>query len=297
MKYDDIIGAFTNDDDYIEEDEVQKSNEDKTIFFTKVNNVVNKDIDKWIRPWELEKFDDLYNRDERFFAILVKGLLSWLNRNIVLYNKSINHFIFNTGSSYMYVESNGYEYVWCETTGEDQIYMHMPRCLVELGSIDILLEELSQPFSRGNYERKSGNLINGYNAEIKRIPISMDVTLKYTLANFNESIILVQELIDSLVFQKYFSISYLGQTIQCSIEFSANFNIQLNQIDMESKETNKKIIELPLKIETNYPIINTRSEIKTDKIISEFNHIVQNYKGDPDENTSVKLDQDKNTIY
>ena len=153
MEYDDIIGAFTNDDDYMEEDEVQKSNEDKTIFFTKVNNVVNKDIDKWIRPWELEKFDDLYNRDERFFAILVKGLLSWLNRNIVLYNKSINHFIFNTGSSYMYVESNGYEYVWCETTGEDQIYMHMPRCLVELGSIDILLEELSQPFSRGNYER------------------------------------------------------------------------------------------------------------------------------------------------
>ena len=35
----------------------------------------------WLRPWNLEKFDDLYNRDERFFSILLKGTISYLNNN------------------------------------------------------------------------------------------------------------------------------------------------------------------------------------------------------------------------
>ena len=33
--------------------------------------VVNKKIDKWIRPWEIEKFDNLSVRDERYFSILI----------------------------------------------------------------------------------------------------------------------------------------------------------------------------------------------------------------------------------
>ena len=94
-----------------------------------MDNVFNRDKEPWIRPWNEEKFDDLYNRDERFFALVIKGLLSWLNRIIVMYNKPINHFIFTTGSSYLYIESNGYEYSVNETTGEDTMYMILPRCL------------------------------------------------------------------------------------------------------------------------------------------------------------------------
>ena len=101
------------------------------------NIIYNKENFEWIRPWNIEKFDDIYNRDERFFSIVLKGVLSWFNSNIILYNKGISHFIFNTGSSYMYIESNGYEYSWNETTGEDQMYMKMPRCIVEIGGIDI----------------------------------------------------------------------------------------------------------------------------------------------------------------
>ena len=56
--------------------------------------MVNSDEkNKWIRPWNLEKFDNIYNRDERYFSILMKGLLSWLNRNVIMYNKPILHFV------------------------------------------------------------------------------------------------------------------------------------------------------------------------------------------------------------
>ena len=246
-------------------------NSDKTINYIKTQDITNiEEKDVWLHPWNLEKFDDLYNRDERFFAIVIKGALSWLNRNIVMYNKPINHFIFNTGSSYLYIESNGYEYKWNETTGEDAIYMHLPRSIVELDNITLIPDELSQPYSKGIYERRSGNLINGYCAEICRLPLELNVNLKYVLANFNESIILIQEFIDKIVFQKYFKITYLGNIIQCSIEFASDFHINLNSIDMESKETNRKTIELPIKICTNYPIIDERSEIQTDKVIQKF---------------------------
>jgi len=236
-----------------------------------MNNIVNKEVNPWIRPWDMEKFDDLYNRDERFFSVLMKGVINWLNRNIIMYGKPINHFIFNTGSSIMFVESNGYEFSWNETTGEDQMYMHLPRCVINIEGISIPKEELTNPFARGSYERRDGNFIRGYNAEIRRLPIEMSLSLEYVLSNYNESIVLLQEILDKIIFQKYFNITYLGQIIRCSIEFSPDSTkIEYNKIDMSSPEDKNRRINLSVTVCSNYPIINTRSEISTDKIIAEF---------------------------
>ena len=250
-----------------------------------MNRVFNREQHKWIRPWNEEKFDDLYNRDERFFSIIIKGLISWLNRNMLMYDKSINHFIFNTGSSYLYMESNGYEYNLQETTGEDTMYMQLPRCLIEFSSLRIPTEELTAPFSRGNYERRDGNLIRGYNAEIRRLPIEMNIRLQYILATYNESLVLLQELIDKLVFQKYYNITYLGNIIQCSIEFPAEQQIQINKIDMSAPDPNQKTIELNIIINTNYPLINERTAISTDKVIGSYG-----YEIDLDNNTNYTTD-------
>lgn len=245
----------------------------------------------WRRPWDVTRFNDLYNRDERYFSILVKGFLSWMNRNIVLYGKPINHFIFNTGNSVLYMENNGYDFSWNETTGNDEMYMHLPRCVVTLGNISIPTEELTQPYSSGYYERLTieektnddgtcqpwdrkisyTETIKGYHAEIRRLPIELTMTINYALSNMNETLILTQELIDKIMFQRYFNINYLGQVIQCSIEFPTDVGPQINKIDMTSTETNLKTIELSLKICSNYPIINTRTEIPADRVIERFN--------------------------
>ncbi|MBQ3414871.1 MAG: hypothetical protein IJH39_05895 [Clostridia bacterium] len=230
----------------------------------------NKNTSTWLRPWNLERFDNLYNRDERFFAILMKGTLAWLTQNILLYNKGINHFIFTTGSSYLYVESNGYNFSMSETTGEDYMYMKMPRCVLEIGDIQIPLEELSAPYVRGQYERLDGNDVKGYNAEMRRLPIEMALSARYVLSNFNESIILIQELIDKVAFQQYFNVVYLGQVVQCSIELDSNYQIQMNKVDMESTDTNQKLVEIQYKVSTNYPCINERTEVENQQIIETF---------------------------
>ena len=247
-----------------------------------MKNIINKEITPWKRPWNIEKFDDLYNYDERFFGILTKGFLSWLNRNIVLYNKGINHFVLNTGSTYMYIESNGYEYNMSETTGEDQIYMHLPRSIVELENISIPTEELSSPYSRGIYERRVNNDIVGFNADMRRIPIELHYNLHYVLSNYNEALILLQELIDTFLFQKYFNIIYLGKTIQCSIEFPTESQIEFEKIDMSSPVDNTKKINLSLTVCTSYPIIDIRSEIRVDQVISAFDYQVDLVKSSTD---------------
>lgn len=239
---------------------------------------------KWIRPWDSEKPNDLYNRDDRFFSILVKGALTWLTNNIVLYGKPIRHFVFNTGSSYMFVETNGYEYNINEVTN-DELYHERPRCVVTLGNITINTEELTQPYVRGTYERFNKDHIEGFNAEIRRLPLTMELQLQYVLSTFNEEVILAEELIDKLVFQKYFSIVYLGQTVQCSIEFPNTVPIEINKIDMSTPDTGNRIINLSVNIETSYPVIDEDTEIPNSKIIASFKSGVGIYNDSPNEIT------------
>lgn len=247
-------------------------------------------IDKntWVRPWNIEKFDDLSNRDERFFSILLKGALGYLQSNIVLYNKEIRHYIFNTGSSYMYIEDNGYEYNMSETTGEDGMYNHMPRCVATLGDISIDNTELSQPHARGTYERREDNQIKTFNAEMRRMPIQVSLNCTYVTQTTNEMLILIQELIDKLAFQQYFRITYLGQVIECAIQTQESFQAQFNQIDMTSPDVNQKTLTLSFTINSSYPVINVRSEIPANKIIRTFNATIETYK-DPDIQNSLDI--------
>lgn len=263
-----------------------------------IKNIISQNTKgNWIRPWNIEKFDDLFNRDERFFAVLLKGMMAWLNQNLVMYNKPINHFIFNTGSTYLYVESNGYEFSMNETSGEDYMYMKLPRCVLEIGDIQIPMEELSNPYVRGTYERRDGNTMKGYNAQIQRLPIEIQVNARYVLSNFNESIILVQEIIDRVAWQQYFNITYLGQVIQCSIEIDNNYQIQFNKIDMDSTETNQKIIEITYKVCSNYPCIDERTEIENSKVIESFKTDTSLYNNTITNTTDIIVKENITSLY
>lgn len=252
--------------------------------------VYNVQNDVWERPWNKVKFNDLYNRDERFFALLVKGALGWLTSNIVLYDKPVRHFIFNTGSTYLYIEKNGYEYDLKSTSGEDMMYMERPRCNVEIDTIGIQTEELSQPNIRGEYERRSSlnGIIKGFNAEFRRIPLQMTFNLHYYTSNFNECIILIEELISKMLFQKYFNITYLGQVIKCSIEFPRDFKININKADLANPDDNNNSIDIQIVVCSNYPAINERTEIPSDKVIASFESNVEMYKEDKMTDKDIK---------
>ena len=145
----------------------------------------------------------------------------------------------------------------------------MPRCIIEISDISFNTESLTNCFSRGEYERYDDetNSINGYNAEIMRVPIEMNLQFKYVLSNFNETIVLLQEIIDKFIYQKFFTIIYLGQKIRCGIEFPTSEQLELNKIDMSSNETNQKVLQFDIKLTTNYPAINERTEVSNANVI------------------------------
>jgi hypothetical protein len=181
----------------------------------------------------------------------------------------------------MFVESNGYEDLWHEVTGEDWMYMETPRCVAEMQEFSVPMEELTNPFIRGNYERYSEDgQVKGYNAEMRRLPIEMTIQLQYVLNNFNESIILLQELFDTLVFQRYFKITYLGQLIQCSIEFPNSASTPQKKVDVGSTEDNHRTIEISIKLNATYPIINVETEIPASHVIASFDYSTDLFKND-----------------
>lgn len=238
-----------------------------------MQGILNKEKDKWIRPWERTSFDYIYERDDRFFSLVIKGALQWLTTNLVMYGKPIKHFIFNSGSSYMYLENNGYEYTWCETSGEDYIYMETPRCIVSVGSFSVPEAELTAPTTRGIFERESNaektkGQILSYNAVIQRLPIEFTMNLKYSFSNFNEGIVFIQELFECVLFQQYFEIVYLGQIVHCSIEIEGNSEISLDNIDLGNTELTKRTMDFSIKVCTNLPIVAGETESPTTNIIS-----------------------------
>lgn len=258
-----------------------------------MQSLVNKKVDEWTRPWQRESFDGLAEEDDRFLSIVIKGALSFLTRNIVMYNKPIKHFIFNTGSSYLYVESNGYYYSTSEVSGEDQLYMSLPRCVVDVESVSIPLEELTQPFVRGVYERRIGTELTGMNAEMRRLPLEISLKCKYVLSNYNESMILIEEVLSKLVFNKYYNVTYLGNVIKCSIDWPTEQSIEVNKIDMTSSDTNQKTIEFSLKVTTSYPQIDELTEMRNDQVIGNYQTHINLYK---DLNTSPVSDREKYNI-
>jgi hypothetical protein len=82
--------------------------------------------------------------------------------------------------------------------------------------------------------------------------------------------VLTEELINNVLFQRYYTVAFLGQNLQCSIEFPQNFNIELNHTDMTDPTTNQKNVQLTLKVCTNYPAIDENTEVANSSIVRSF---------------------------
>jgi hypothetical protein len=123
----------------------------------------------------------------------------------------------------------------------------------------------------------------------------MEIQLNYVFSNFNEAIIFVQELFEKIVFQKYFNIVYLGQTIQCSIEIEGNTQIQVNELDLSSAEPNRRTMEFNIKVCTNLPIIYKVSESSANLVINST--FTSNSNGNTNQNDINKIIQTQSVIY
>lgn len=216
-----------------------------------------------------EKID--INNQELFFSSLIKGLILKLNKDLKIRDIPIPHLILNTGDDSLYLEHKGQNNAIepFEISNEDYIYQAIPRCIVTPGGIDLIPDQLTNPYTLGRFQYDHPQYLMELVGEYRRMPLKLTVELKYYLDSYRDLLELTQQIITKLSFINTFNITYLGQAILCSYKIPESFSGEyITDLDGKTTENKSKTMSLNLEIETNFPIISSKTVMHADNVLS-----------------------------
>ena len=207
------------------------------------------------------------NNQSLFFPILIQGLILKLNKDISIRNMGVPHFILHTGDDTMYLMHKGQDASKepLEISNEDYIYNQIPRCIVNPGSIDLVPDQLTNPYANGNiefeYEDSEGNShIYPLVAEFRRMPVKFNCSIKYYVDSYRDLMELTQQIVTKLAFIQTYYITYMGQTILCSYKIPEGFDGEhMTELDGTTTDGKARVLELQLEVESNFPVYSERT--------------------------------------
>lgn len=211
------------------------------------------------------------NNQELFFSSLIKGLMLRLDDDISIRGIAIPHIIVHTGSDQMYLEKKGYNASIepLQVSNEEYIYNIVPRCMVSPGGIELVADQLTNPYSYGRFQYETDETILNLVAEFRRLPIKLSVELKYLTDSYRDVLELTQQILTKLSFIRTFHITYMGQAIQCSYRIPDSFSSEyVTELDGTTTDSRNKTLALSLEVESNLPVISERTVMPADTIIS-----------------------------
>lgn len=236
------------------------------------------------------------NNQELFMSTLVKALIHNLKSQVFLRGKSVEHFILNTGDDIMYLEHKGQD-INKDPLGvpnEDYIYTTIPRCIVDLSTIEVLEDQITNPYTRGNFEIEVDDVLHGFNAEYRRVPLKISVSLKYYMDSFTDLLSITQHIISKMLFIRTFKFDYLGQTIQASYKVPTSYQGEKNiTFDGGTTESKLRTISLDLDVESNFPVFNERTVIENSNFIKNIETNMFNFN-DKIGSINIGIKKDKN---
>lgn len=197
------------------------------------------------------------NNQDLFFSILIKGLLLKLDDDISIRGEMIPHFIMHTGDDTMWLNMKGYDFSKepVDPSNEHYVYNTIPRCIVNPGSIDLMTDQLTSPYSMGNLQYENEDGVYSLTGEFRRIPVKLSCDIKYYLDSYTDLLALIQQVLTKLCFIRTFNITYMGQMIQCSYKIPESFSGEhIMDIDGTMSDNKSKTLSLSLEIETSFPI-------------------------------------------
>lgn len=211
------------------------------------------------------------NNQELFFSNLIKGLMLKLNEDISIRGIPVPHIIVHTGSDALYLENKGYNNSIEPTqiSNEDYIYNISPRCVVNPGGIDLLLDQLTHPYTQGQLQYDSGEQLYNLRGEFRRLPLKLSVELKYFTDSYRDMLELVQQTLTKLAFIRTYNITYMGQTIVCSYKIPEAFSGEhVTELDGTTQDDKSHTLSLSIEIETNLPVYERKTIISADNYIA-----------------------------
>lgn len=237
------------------------------------------------------------NNHDLFFSILIKGLMNKLDDDISIRDIKVPHMILHTGDEQMYLNVKGQDNSIepYEVSNEDYVYNAIPRCIVTPSNVDLVPDQVTNPYSRGILQYESDDSIYTLSAEFRRMPVKLTTELKYYVGSFTDLLELIQQIISKLSFIRTYNITYMGQVIKCSYRIPDSLSGEhLTDIDESTQDNRCRILTLSLEVESNFPVFSNKTIISTDQIIRKINNNINIHEtGGLDKNL---IDFDKNII-
>ena len=215
------------------------------------------------------------NNQELFFSALIKGLMLRLDDDISIRGIAVPHLIVHTGSDNLYLERKGYDNSIepQQLSNEDYIYNVVPRCIVTPKGIDLVPDQLTNPYSMGQFQYEGDEEIINFTAEFRRMPVKLNVELKYLTDSYRDLLELTQQILTKLSFIRTYYITYMGQTIQCSYRIPDSIGGEyVTELSGDSTDSKNKTMDLTIEVESNLPIISPRAVMSADKLIKITQH-------------------------
>jgi hypothetical protein len=231
-----------------------------------------KNIIEQIRKGELD-----CNNRELFFSTLIKGLMLKLDDDISIRNRPVPHVTVHTGSDALYLERKGYNQSIepFSISNEDYIYQIVPRCNVNLGGIDLVPDQLTNPYSLGQFQLEDGDGIYTLKGEFRRMPVKLGVELKYMTDSYRDMLELIQQIITKLTFIRTFNITYMGQVIPCSYKIPESFSGEhLTELDGKTQDDKLHTMQISLEVETCFPIFSPKTVMSIEQCISNIAPVI-----------------------
>lgn len=230
-------------------------------------------ISEVVRKLRSEELD--CNMHQLFFSKLIKALMLDLQKIIKIRGIVVPHLIINTGDDTMWLLEKEYDNSKepCEITNEQYVYNVVPRCVLTVGSLDMIPDQLTNPYTRGEFQYEYENQLYTLNAEFRRMPVKVNVNLTYIMDSFTDVLEMMQHICSKLAFIRTFRFVYLGQTMVCSYKIPEAIEDQhLAEISGDTTESRDRTIEIQLEVESNIPVFSpqTIAEHKT------ITHPIQN---------------------
>lgn len=210
------------------------------------------------------------NSHQPFFSKLIKALMLNLTEQITVRGESVPHMILNTGDDTMWLLEKDYDFSKepYENTNEQYIYNVIPRCTINVGSIDTVPDQLTNPYSRGYFQYESDDVIKTFSAEVRRMPVKINMELKYYTDSFADMLELTQHVVTKLAYIRTFKFVYMGQTIRASYKIPEAFDGEhLADLDGTTTENKNRIITMSLEVESTLPIYAEQTVVEAGNVI------------------------------
>lgn len=227
---------------------------------------MDKELQRKILKGEID-----INNQSHFFKLLIKAFIYDLNRKISIRNVPLKHYILNTGDDRIYLEEKGQDMSIepIEVSNENFVYNSVPRGMIVPKGINILTDQLTNPYSNGNFQIDNNGNLHTFHAEFRRIPFTFSVELKYIFDTYTDLMEMIQHVFSKLTFIQNFEFNYMGQKILCTYKIPDSFEGEMMmEFDGLTSDDKLRKLNMSFDIESNFPVFYPRTAVENDAFIT-----------------------------